>query len=85
MSGEKNSQGKGPMRPVAPDGMEILFFYKCPFCGRHVPMVSPTRPGMAKCDACGRPFPILPVDERGQHFIRIMMAGGRAAVDPDFI
>lgn len=73
-----------PVRPVAPDGMEILFFYPCPFCGRHVPMVSPTQPTMAQCEACRKPFPIMPVDERGMHFIRIMLGGGKAAVDPDF-
>lgn len=73
-----------PQQPVPPDGMEILFFYQCPRCGRHVPLVSPTQPAMAQCDACGKPFPIVPVDERSLHYVRIMLAGGKAAVDPDF-
>ena len=74
-----------PIRPVAPDGMEMLFFYACPRCGRHVPLASPTQPAMVQCDACHQPFPIMPVDERSLHFVRIMLAGGKAAVDPDFI
>lgn len=73
-----------PLQPVAPDGMEILFFYPCPFCGKHVPVVSPTQPSMVPCDGCGQGFPILPVDERSLHYIRIMLAGGKAAIDPDF-
>lgn len=73
------------LTPVAPDGMEILFFYQCPQCGRHVPMVSPTEPRMIQCDRCHGSFPIIPVDEHGIHFIRIMLAGGKAAPDPDFM
>ena len=30
-----------PQAPVHPEGMEILFFYPCPHCGRHVPQVNP--------------------------------------------
>lgn len=74
-----------PLAPVAPDGMEILFFYQCPRCGRHVPVASPTEPRMAQCDRCHCAFPIIPVDEHGIHYMRIIMAGGRAAPDPDFI
>lgn len=73
-----------PVRPVAPDGMELLFFYACPWCGRHVALVSPTQPAMAQCEACRKTFPIMPVDERGLQYIRIMLAGGKAAIDPDF-
>ena len=39
---------------------------------------------MAQCDACGRPFPIVPVDERSVQYIKLMLNNGRAAVDPDF-
>ena len=74
-----------PVRPVAPEGMELLFFYPCPYCGRRVPVVSPTQAAMLPCDACKKPFPILPVDERGLRFIRIMTHNGQAAVDPDFL
>lgn len=78
---------KGPsmLQPVSPDGMEILFFYGCPHCGRHVPVPSPVQPAMVQCDACRQAFPIMPVDERGMQFIRIMLGGGKAAVDPDFL
>lgn len=79
-----DKQGR-PIAPVAPDGMEILFFYKCPRCGRHVAVPSPTEPRMLACDACRQSFPIIPVDEHGLHYIRIMLAGGKAAADPDFL
>ena len=74
-----------PINPVAPDGMEVLFFYKCPYCAKHVPIASPTEPRMLTCDGCRKGFPIIPVDEHGIHYIRIMLAGGRAAGDPDFL
>ena len=77
-------ESRRPVRPVPPAGMELLFFYACPYCGRHVPLVSPIQPTMAQCDACGKPFPIVPVDERSLHYVRIMLAGGKAAIDPDF-
>lgn len=74
-----------PQAPVPPDGMEILFFYKCPYCERHVPVPSPTEPGMVHCDGCQHSFPIIPVDEYGLHYMRIMLANGKAAADPDFL
>ena len=77
-------QGKKRLRPVAPDGMEMLFFYPCPHCKRHMPLLSPTQPAMVQCDNCQQGFPIMPVDERSLHYIRIMLANGKAAVDPDF-
>lgn len=74
-----------PVSPVAPDGMEMIFFYKCPRCERHMPVASPTEPRIITCDACNLNFPIIPVDEHGLHFIRIMLGGGKAAADPDFL
>ncbi len=74
-----------PQAPVHPEGMEILFFYPCPHCGRHVPQVNPVTPQLVGCDACGQSFPIVPIDERSLHYVRIMLANGRAAVDPDFL
>ncbi len=74
-----------PVSPVAPEGMEVLFFYRCPFCRRQLALLSPTQPAMAQCDACGKPFPILPVDGRGIEYIKLIMNNGRTAVDPDFI
>ena len=74
-----------PQTPVHPEGMEILFFYPCPHCGRHVPQVNPVTPQLANCDACGQSFPIVPIDARSLHYVRIMLANGRAAVDPDFL
>ncbi len=73
-----------PIQPVAPEGMELLFFYPCPHCGRHVPLVSPTQPAMVQCDSCEGSFPIMPVDEHSLHYVRIMLANGKAAIDPDF-
>ena len=77
-------QEQRPVPPVAPDAMEILFFYKCPFCGRHIGVPSPTEPRMVACDACHHQFPIIPVEEQGLHYIRIMLGNGKAAADSDF-
>lgn len=74
-----------PLTPVPPDGMEIIFFYQCPHCGKHVPLVNPTEPKMAACDACSLAFPIIPVDEHGLQYLRTMLAGGKAASSPDFL
>ena len=78
-------QNARPLAPVAPDGMEILFFYQCPRCAKHIAVPSPTEPRMIVCDGCHQSFPIIPVDERGVQYIRIMLAGGKAATDPDFL
>ena len=65
------SGSQRPLEPVAPDGMELLFFYRCPHCLRR--------------DGCGKQFPIIPVDEHGLHYVRIMLANGKAAADPDYL
>ncbi|MBN2140923.1 MAG: hypothetical protein PHV85_01580 [Desulfovibrionaceae bacterium] len=79
------SEDKRPVSPVRPAGMEVIYLYPCPFCGREVPLISPTRPAMAQCDACRKSFPIVPVDERMIRYLKTVMAGGRASVDPDFL
>lgn len=73
------------MTPVPPDALEVIVFYKCPFCSRHIGLPAPTEPRMVSCDACRRNFPIIPVDEFGLHYLRIMTAGGKAAADADFL
>ncbi|MFW5733729.1 MAG: hypothetical protein ACOCWR_01590 [Oceanidesulfovibrio sp.] len=65
--------------------MELVFFYACPFCQRQVPLIGPTQPTMAQCDACKGHFPIVPVDDKSIQFVKIMLANGRAGVDPDFL
>jgi len=82
MAGKK---GKKPQEPVKPVGMEVIFFYPCPHCQREVPLVAPVQPAMVRCDACGQHFPIVPVDERGVRFMKIITGQGKAAVDPDFV
>ena len=77
------SGSQKPLEPVAPDGMELLFFYRCPHCLRHVPLVNPVEPRNVRCDGCGKQFPIIPVDEHGLHYVRIMLANGKAAANPD--
>ena len=37
------------------------------------------------CDGCGKQFPIIPVDEHGLHYVRIMLANGKAAANPDYL
>jgi hypothetical protein len=48
-------------------------------------MASPVKPGLAQCGGCRGRFPIVPVDERTVQFVKLMTAGGKAAVDPDFV
>ena len=74
-----------PQKPVGPSGMELIFFYPCPHCGVQVPLPAPTQAAMVRCASCVKHFPIMPVDERGIRFVRIMLAEGRAALDPDFV
>lgn len=74
-----------PQQPVPPEGMEILFFYRCPQCGRPLPVMGATEARLIACDACGYRFPIIPVEEHTLHYMRIMLAGGLAAADPDFL
>ena len=73
-----------PVQPVAPTGMELIFMYVCPHCGHKAALIAPTQPAMVQCDDCQTPFPLVPVDERTVQYIRLMLAGGRAAADPDF-
>ena len=74
-----------PQTPVKPSGMEVIFFYTCPRCQREVPLIAPTRPAMAQCDACQHSFPLAPVDEKTIRYMKLMLNGGRAAVDSEFL
>jgi hypothetical protein len=74
-----------PLTPVRPIGMEIVFLYPCPHCAREVTLIAPTRPTMAQCDACRKNFPIVPVDDRTLRYFKLMLNGGKAAIDPDFL
>ena len=74
-----------PVQPVKPSGMELIFVYACPFCRRELPLVSPSQPAMISCDACGRKFPIVPIDQRSVHYVKIMLGNGAAAIDPDYM
>ena len=78
------SQSGRTTAPVLPVGMELVFIYPCPRCGHANPRVAPTQPAMTRCEACGTAFPVAPVDERTVHYVKIMLANGRAAVDADF-
>ncbi|EPR31576.1 hypothetical protein dsat_0900 [Alkalidesulfovibrio alkalitolerans DSM 16529] len=79
------SETQKPVTPVKPTGLELIYLYACPFCGREVPVISPTSPAVAKCDACRKGFPIVPVDERTVRYIKLMLHGGSAGIDPDFL
>lgn len=74
-----------PVAPVKPSGMELIFYYTCPFCNRELPLVAPQQPGLITCDVCRQKFPIVPIDQRSVYYVRIMMGNGLAAVDPDFM
>lgn len=79
------SKGRKPITPVRPVKLELVYLYPCPFCQREVPLIAPTSPAMAQCDACRQSFPIVPVDERSMQFFKLMQAGGPAGIDPDFL
>jgi len=64
--------------------MELVFFYPCPYCERNVPLVSPVKPIMAVCDVCGKSFPVAPIDHLTVRFVKAILAGGKAGIDPDF-
>jgi len=76
---------KKPVTPVKPCGLEVIFLYPCPFCGREVPLVAPLKPQMAQCDACHQRFPVVPADEKTVRFVKLMTAGGKAGIDPDYV
>lgn len=74
-----------PLMPVKPVNMELIFLYPCPYCGREVPLISPTAPAMAQCDVCRKTFPIVPVDTRTIQYLKLVTANGQASIDPDFL
>lgn len=74
-----------PISPVKPVGMEVIFFYPCPHCGRKVPIIGAVQPSMERCDACQNLFPIVPVDRRTLQYLKVSLADGGAAIDPDFM
>ena len=74
-----------PVAPVKPMGMELVFFYSCPFCRRELPLVAPAQPTMITCEMCRQSFPIVPVDEYTVQFVKLMLADGPAAIDSDFL
>ena len=74
-----------PATPVKPLGMELVFFYACPSCRFEHPLVAPTRPTMVACERCKQNFPIVPVDLHSVQFVKLMLADGQAAIDPDFL
>ena len=65
--------------------MELVFFYTCPYCQRELPLVSPQHPTIISCDICRQSFPIVPVDEYSVQFVKLMLADGKAAIDPDYM
>ena len=79
------SEKKKPVTPVKPSGLELVFLYPCPFCVREVPLIAPTKPTMAQCDACHQRFPVVPADEKTVRYLKLMTANGRAGIDPDYL
>ena len=74
-----------PIDPVRPTGMDVIFYYACPYCRHELPIVAPFQPSMIACGVCRQRFPIVPVSEHSIAFIKIMLSDGHAAVDPDFL
>ena len=74
-----------PLDPVQPLGMELVFFYPCPYCHAELPLVAPTRPSMITCERCRNKFPIAPIDAHSVQFVKTMLGDGPAAVDPEYL
>jgi hypothetical protein len=74
-----------PVAPVKPVGLELVFFYPCPYCRRELPLVAPLQPAMITCDVCRQSFPIVPIDEYSVQFVKTMLADGPAAIESDYI
>ena len=74
-----------PVAPATPVSVELVFFYACPYCQRELPLVAPSQPTMVTCDTCRQSFPIVPVDEYSVQFVKLMLADGQAAIDPDYM
>ena len=79
------SSPRKPVSPVKPSGMELVFFYGCPYCGNEQPALAPLHPGMLSCDKCRQNYPVVPIDEHTVHFVRIILSGGAAAIDSDYM
>jgi len=79
------AEQKRPIIPVKPSGLEVIYLYPCPFCGRQVPLVAPVKPTVAECDACRQRFPVVPADEKTVRFVKLMTANGNAGIDPDYV
>jgi hypothetical protein len=75
---------KKPVMAVHPERLEIVLYYTCPYCNRKVPLMAPTQPSMAQCDACSRQFPVVPADEKSLNFIKTILDNGRAGIDPNY-
>ncbi len=74
-----------PVKPVAPCGMELIFVYECPHCGQKNALIAPFNPSSVKCEQCRNVFPVLPVNERGVQYVKLMMGNGYSAVDLDYL
>ncbi|CAM2061190.1 conserved hypothetical protein [Desulfovibrionales bacterium] len=71
--------------PVKPVDLELFFVYQCPFCGCLVSLAGSTHSTLAQCDVCKDQFSIVPADDRSIQFIKIMLANGKAGIDPNFL
>ncbi|SHN66992.1 hypothetical protein [Desulfovibrio litoralis] len=71
--------------PIKPSNVEVLFFYPCPVCREELPVISPANPTMIKCSSCGETFPIVPVDMYNVTYLKLMLSGGPAGIDQDFL
>lgn len=74
-----------PVQSVLPVGVELLFFYPCPKCGAKIPFVAPTQPSMTHCGECGHIFSLVPVDAHTVQYVKLILAGGKAAADPKYL
>lgn len=73
-----------PVQPVPPESMELVFFLSLPRLWAPQPSDCADAAFHDPLRVLRGPFPVMPVDERTVHYVKIMLANGRAALDPDF-
>lgn len=74
-----------PIEPVKPVGIDVVITYLCPHCGQRNQLLNPVQAAVTTCSECKGKFPVLPLDVCTVRYLKIMLDGGRAAVDPDFL
>lgn len=78
--------GRRPIEPAKPEGMELIFFYACPYCGRKILALATGRPFRWRVVIrAPKTFQFCLWMNAQYVFAKLMLANGKAAIDPDFM